>query len=189
MCVSRLQLFIKQQLPADGHHVPSAARGHWAERRGHSGHQAASNPAGGAETAHTAVWEMSNNKSTTTTTTTTNTQTNKQTHRTLYFYLFLSAGRQSQTRGASLPNIKLINFDYHPAHSVIQHVRHTPPFVNHMQSTNNSLEDLKSRSTVSDSPRTRRCVKQQSTSWTGVRERRKIFYEQKSYKKNKKRIF
>lgn len=74
VCVSRLQLFIKQQLPADGHHVPSAARGHWAERRGHSGHQAASNPAGGAETAHTAVWEMSNNKSTTTTNAQTNTE-------------------------------------------------------------------------------------------------------------------
>lgn len=61
-------------------------------------------------------------------------QTHKQTQRTLYFYLFLSAGGQSQTRGASLLKIKLWNFDYHPAHSVIQHVRHTPPFINHMQS-------------------------------------------------------
>lgn len=61
-------------------------------------------------------------------------QTHKQTQRTLYFYLFLSAGGQSQTRGASLLKIKLWNFDYHPAHSVIQHVRHTPPCINHMQS-------------------------------------------------------
>lgn len=114
-------------------------------------------------------------------------QTHKQTQRTLYFYLFLSAGGQSQTRGASLLKIKLWNFDYHPAHSVIQHLRHTPPFINHMQ-FNNSLKDFKSRSTVSDSPRTCRCVKPQSTSWRGVRERRKIFHEQKSYQRKKKKI-
>lgn len=90
-CVSRLQLFIKQQLPADGHHVPSAARGHWAERRGHSGHQAASNPAGGAETAHTAVWEMSNNKSTTTT----NAQTN--TEKFVFLSIFICRRTESDT--------------------------------------------------------------------------------------------